>query len=288
MSLPWKEFHKPLPDHYQLSLKRIWGLLRRLRQNPSALQEYNHIIQDQLKKGIIEPVSEKTPTSNRIHYLPHHAVVRSDKSTTKVRVVYDASAKSDGPSLNECLHTGPKFNQHILNILVRSRYYRVALTADIEKAFLMISVTDHDRDVLRFLWVNDVTKEPPEVCVLRFTRVVFGVSSSPFLLNATIKYHLEQYLNSHPDLVATLIQSAYVDDIVTGASSEDEAFRLYSEAKDLLLHGGFNLRKFRTNSRRLQQRINDAESSYISRAEETNLSHSDETYVEATLGNFQQ
>ena len=101
VSLLWKEFHKPLPDHYQLSLKRLWGLLRRLRQNPTVLREYGHIIRDQLKKGIVEPVAEQSPTSNRLNYLPHHAVVRSNKSTTKVRVVYDASAKSDGPSLNE-------------------------------------------------------------------------------------------------------------------------------------------------------------------------------------------
>ena len=123
VSLPWKEFHKPLPDHYQLSRKRLWGLMQRLRQNPTVLQEYNHIIQDQLKNGIVEPVPEKYPHSNRLHYLPHHAVVRSDKSTTKVRVVYDASAKSEGPSLNECLYTGPKFNQHILDLLLRFRYY---------------------------------------------------------------------------------------------------------------------------------------------------------------------
>ena len=196
VSLPWKEFHRPLPDHYQLSLKRLWGLLRRLRQNPTVLREYDHIIRDQLKRSIVEPVTEETPTSNRLHYLPHHAVFRSDKSTTKVRVVYDASARSEGPSLNECLHTGPKFNQHILDILLRFRHHRVALTADIEKAFLMISVAEHDRDVLRFLWVDDIEKYPPEICTLRFTRVVFGVSSSPFLLNATIKYHLEQCLDS--------------------------------------------------------------------------------------------
>ena len=98
VSLPWKEFHRPLPDHYQLSLKRLWGLLRQLRQNPTVIREYDHIIRDQLKKSIVEPVTEETPTSNRLHYLPHHAVFCSDKSTTKVRVVYDASARSDSPA----------------------------------------------------------------------------------------------------------------------------------------------------------------------------------------------
>ena len=89
-----------------------------------------------------------------IHYLPHHAVIRHDKETTKVRVVYDASARSGGPSLNDCLYTGPKFNQRILEISLRFRSYPVAFIADIEKAFLMISVNPRDRDVLRFLWVK--------------------------------------------------------------------------------------------------------------------------------------
>ena len=285
VSLPWKEFHKPLPSNYQLSLNRLWGLLRRLKQNPLILQEYDRIIKEQLKTGIIEPAPERVSASSRPHYLPHHAIVRTDKSTTKLRVVYDASAQCDGPSLNECLHTGPKFNQHILDILLRFRHHRVALTADIEKAFLMISVAEPDRDSLRFLWVDDIAKDKPDVCALRFSRVVFGVSSSPFLLNATIKYHLQQSQDTHPELVPKLIQSTYVDDIVTGATSEDECFHLYKTAKELFLNGGFNLRKFLTNSCRLQQRIDDAEKRRSGRASPSEL---EDSYVKATLGNMQQ
>ena len=118
-------------------------------------------------------------------------MIRRDKKTTKVRVVYDASARSTGPSLNDCLHTGPKFNQRILEILLRFRSYQVGAIADLEKAFLMIAVERKDRDVLRFLWVKDAFAEQMHVVKLRFTRVVFGVSSSPFLLNATIRHNLE-------------------------------------------------------------------------------------------------
>ena len=99
----------------------------------------------------------------------------------KLRVVYDASAKSTGPSLNDCLYTGPKFDQKIMDILLRFRTVKVALTADIERAFLMISICERDRDALWFLWFDNITKEQPQVCAFRFARVVFGVSSSPFL-----------------------------------------------------------------------------------------------------------
>ena len=137
--------------------------MRRLRQEPALLEQYDHTIKEQLEKGIIETVDPLEPTASKVHYLPHHAVVRTDKTTTKLRVVYDASARSTGPSLNDCLHKGPKFNQLILDLLLRFQSYRIALTADIEKAFLMISVDDHDRDVLRFLWVDDISKADPEI-----------------------------------------------------------------------------------------------------------------------------
>ena len=115
----------------------------------------NAIIQDQLQKGIVEVVDEcdkAADVSKVIHYIPHHAVVRHDKKTTKVRVVFDASARSTGPSLNNCLHTSPKFDQRILEILLRFRSYPAGLVADVEKVFLMISITPRDRDALRFLW----------------------------------------------------------------------------------------------------------------------------------------
>ena len=96
------------------------------------------------------------------------------------------------------INKGPKFHQLILDLLIRVQCYKIALIADLEKAFLIIAVDEKDRDVLRFIWIDDVNKEEPKLCVYGFTRVVFGVSSSPFLLNATVKYHLERYLDSKP------------------------------------------------------------------------------------------
>ena len=167
--LPWREYHDPLPNNYQLSLNRLQGLLRRLKQEPAVLKEYDNTIQEQLSKGIIEAVSPEETPPTTTHYLPHHAVVRRDKSTTKVRVVYDASARSaNGPSLNDCLLKGPKFNQLIFDLLVRFRSYKIALTADLEKAFLMVSVDEADRDVLRFIWVDDLSKDSPELRIYWF------------------------------------------------------------------------------------------------------------------------
>ena len=123
VQLPWKMPRCDPPNNYELSLKRLKGLLSRLKHTPDVLQEYNAIIKTQLNQGIVELVEEPLGDDNSgVHYLPHHAVIRQDKVTTKLRIVYDASAKSSGPSLNECLNSGPKFNQKILDILSRFEY----------------------------------------------------------------------------------------------------------------------------------------------------------------------
>ena len=141
-----------------------------------------------------------------------------------MRVVYDASAKSDGASLNECLHAGPPLAQNIFDIMLRFCGHRIALVGDIEKAFLMVHIAEEDKDVLRFLWVDDIDKAKPEVVVLRFTRVVFGVSSSPFLLNATLKHHIGQYEQCDPNFTWKFLESIYVDDLTSGDSDVEAPF----------------------------------------------------------------
>jgi hypothetical protein len=264
VELPWKESHPVLPDNYQLSEKRLKHLLTRLRKDPEILQEYDNVIREQLKEGIVEVVDEQHPGEiGKVHYLPHHAVIRRDKSTTKMRIVYDASAKDNGPSLNDCLYTGPALAQNILDILVRFRCHKVALVGDIEKAFLMLLIQEPDRDVLRFLWVDDIKNPNPKITTLRFTRVVFGVSSSPFLLNATVKHHMEQYRNIDPEFVEKFLESIYVDDLNAGDENDDEAFLLYKKSKLRLAEGGFNLRKFFSNSPTLMNRINENETQLL-------------------------
>ena len=224
-----------------------------------------------------------------VHYLPHHAVLREDKSTTKLRILYDVSARTSGQSLNECLYVGPKSGHNIMDILMRFRSHKIALAADIEKAFLMISVSKTDRDVLHFLWVKDINTTPAEIVTLRFTRVVFGVSSSPFLLNATINHHMMKYATVYPEFVETFMKSIYVDDISCGAEDDDAAFDLYLKSKTILAEGGFNLRKFVTNSASLNQRIQLSELNF-GKPEESNsckVTEEDKTYTKDILGDKQ-
>lgn len=105
VSPPWREYHESLQTNHELSLKRLRGLLSRMRQEPEVLAEYDKILREQITKRIVERV--ESGDVGEVHYSPHHAVIRRDKQTTKVRIVYDASSSSLGPSLNNCLHTVP-------------------------------------------------------------------------------------------------------------------------------------------------------------------------------------
>ena len=112
VKLPWKLGHDPLPSNFANSVSRMKGQLKRLKREPEVLNEYDSIIKEQLSAGVIEKVSELEEPGGNVHYLPHHAVIRRDAETTKLRIVYDASSKETkkGTSLNDCLHTGPSLN----------------------------------------------------------------------------------------------------------------------------------------------------------------------------------
>ena len=112
----------------------------------------------------------------------------------------------------------------------------------------MISVSPSDRDSLIILWTEDLYAEDLKIQKLKFARVVFGVSCSPFLLNATLRHHVEKYRTSHPGLVNILTESTYVDDVIFGADTEAEAHELYRSSKEVTSNGQFNLRKFVTNT----------------------------------------
>ena len=180
-----------------------------------------------MKVRIIEAVVDPNDTTvSHVHYLPHHAIVRDDKQTTKVHVVYDGSARSvENPlSINDCLLTGPNLIPKLFDTLIRFRWNTIAITADIEKAFLMIGINHRDRNLLRFLWLKEPGNVNSEVCHFRFNRLVFGLRPSPAVLGSVISYHLNKYSKQYTSLVQSIADSLYVDDLIAGANSVEQGF----------------------------------------------------------------
>ena len=222
---------------------------------------YDEVIQDQLQTGVIERVMTLKSTE-RVHYLAHHAVIREEAETTKVGIVFYASCKENrnSTSLNDCLHVGPSLTPLVFDILLRFRHYKVPLIGDIEKAYLNIEINASDRGCLRFLWVNSIESDSQDIEIYRYRKVAFGVNSFSFLLNAVLRYHFEAFKDEDTAFVEKLLEEFFVDDFVSGVETVRDAFSLYIKAKDRLRVGGFTLRKLKSCQPELLQMIQNNES----------------------------
>ena len=117
----------------------------------------------------------------------------------------------------------------------------MVVAGDICRAFLQVRIRETERDALRFHWIAD--KSAKQVETLRFTRVVFGLAPSPFLLNGVIQQHLENLLSTYPDAVNEIRKSLYVDDLLSGGPTIEKAKKLKGEATEIFADAKFKLHK---------------------------------------------
>lgn len=255
VSLPWNDRVPDLQSNFALCKGRLKSLIRRIGYDDYLWSTYTKTIEDQVKKGVVEPVSDSSE-GQAIHYIPHHAVVEPERETTKVRVVYDGSAKAKRAhvSLNECLYRGPIILEDLVGVLLRFRLSPVAVIADIEKAFLQIEIRDCDRDRLRFLWLKNpkVTEVEGNLQVYRFTRVPFGLNCSPSLLAQVIRHHLH---DSGTAIAQKLLDNLYVDNVFGGMNTVKEAADFYEGGKTLFKTISMNLRSWASNCKQFEQSI---------------------------------
>ena len=290
--LPWRDNHPAISSDYELCVNHLKPLQRKLLKGPELIRKYNQIIEEQLSKGIVERVAaEKENEKEDVHYLPHHAVIRRDRETTKLRIVYDGSAKPPERthSLNDCLETGTNYTPQLFDTLAYFRWHKIGLTADIEKAFLMVGINETDKDMLRFLWLKDPDDLNSEIVHLRFTRLVFGLRPSPAILASTIRHHLDSQVSEEfkPHFIELLKKSLYVDDLVTGEEDEAKTLELCSKSRSLMQRGGFNLRKWERNSKIVQEAIsgmNNRENPKTEPGSTKSITEEDESYAKTTNG----
>ena len=197
------------------------------------------------REGIIERVEQEDISEpGCVHYLPHRPVIREDRDTTKVRPVFDASAKTVGPSLNDCLHTGPNLLSMIFDVLIRFQLHKIVVMSDIKQAFLNVEVHPDHIDYLRFLWRENGCGDV--ITTYRFLVVVFGLTPSPFLLLATIRHHCEQIVSEGQidEVFADKFwKTLYMDDSINGGENVGDAYDSYKKSKILMESAGFFIKK---------------------------------------------
>ena len=242
-----------------MALGKLYSLRDNLSRKNNYLEIYHNLIKGNLDLGFIERV-DNNYSKLKTHYLPHHAVEKSS-ITTPIRIVYNCSAKVKGSnSLNDCLLKGPSMTAKLFDILLKFRIDTFAFTADISKAFLRVGLQESERDFLRFLWFEDPSDINSKLVCYRFKAVPFGSTSSPFLLQATMDFHLKNSKSPYKDIIAS---NFYVDNLQFSVNNEEKLINIYNEANRLMLIANMPLRMWVTNNKKLRNIIHHDFPDYI-------------------------
>ena len=247
--LPFKKEIGELGDSQQLARRTLRSLLHRLQKQPDLYRRYNEFIQEFVKEEV--PANEMIPPKEKSYYLSHHCVFKESSTTTKLRVVFDGSAKTtSGISLNDRLMVGPKIQKDLFSILIRFRMYPVGLSADIAKMYRQVQLDAEDKDYHRLLWKEPNSKD---IKTLRMTRVTYGIASSAFHSVCPLQVLAEDVTEKNVQLV--IITDMYVDDLLTGALDLESAMKLQDSIIAVLSEAGFEIRKWTSSKPELVERL---------------------------------
>jgi hypothetical protein len=243
---------QPILGHSRdTAFRRLQQLERRLAKNPSHHKEYHTFMQDYLALGHMSlvPTADVLAPKNPTYFIPHHFVLKADSTTTKFRVVFDASAKTtSGVSLNEAMMVGPTLQDNLVDIVTRFRLNPIAFTADIAKMYRQIRVSSGDADLQRILWRNSPSDPVQE---FRLETVTYGTASAPYLAVKVLHQLADDESSALPRASAAALTDFYVDDFMSGSVSVPEAIALQKEMINLMNRGGLELRKWSSNSKEL-------------------------------------
>ncbi|KMQ84915.1 hypothetical protein RF55_16893 [Lasius niger] len=249
----------------QQALSRFHALERRFKRQPALKEEYVQFMEEYEKQGHMSRLLQDAKIDVTLSYfLPHQAILRPDHITTKLRVVFDASARTDNDkSLNDILYPGPNLQSELLHILIRFRMHEYVITGDIAQMFRQILVDERDRHWQLIFWRKD-EEAPLEIFTLN--TVTYGTTCASFLAMRCLKQLAKEEGDQFPLAKQVLLSDFYMDDVLTGTDTIEETIKLQRELTTLLAKGHFILRKWRANDKRIISHLleeNKAEDSLV-------------------------
>ena len=190
MKYPWKRSPSILPNNYVQVWKKLESLERRLIKDPDNASSYNNQIQEMETMQFARKLCPKelTDWKGPIHYVSHHAVIRPEKKSTPVRIVFNSSASYNGHTLNDYWFKGPDLLNNLFGVVVRFRENPYAICGDIAKMYHMIAIPEEDQHVHRFLWRNYEVDRETDTYVKTF--LTFGDRPAPTMAITAMRRRL--------------------------------------------------------------------------------------------------
>ncbi|XP_076549168.1 uncharacterized protein LOC143306442 [Osmia lignaria lignaria] len=218
----------------------------RLRRNAEHLTEFSKFLHEYEALGhMVEVTDSSSVSSAQTVYIPYHAVIREHSTTTRLRVVFNASAKTaNGKSLNDHLLIGPKLQIDLPAVMLRWRLYQYVFIADIAKMYRQILVNSKDVDYQRILWRSSPSDPLRHFQLLTVT---YGTGPAPYLALRVLQKLAKDEGAKYPLALAVFRDQIYVDDCAFGADNPQLARQTRDHVISLLQRGGFTLRKWASN-----------------------------------------
>ncbi|XP_053608000.1 uncharacterized protein LOC128673870 [Plodia interpunctella] len=254
VTLPFYRSLSELGNSEAIALSRFMVLERKLNHTPELENSYNTAIYDYIDNGYLSEIPQ-SDIHIEGYYIPHHAVVRSDKPLP--RIILDSSVKiHTGLSLNDLLHVGPNLQADLFLLLLDFRLFPVALIADVEQIYLQIGIPEDDRKYLRNLFRFNTNED---ISTFQFNRLLFALKSSPFLAMRIVRQLAEDISHEFPE-AAAVVKSCkfYMDDLVHSVVNNEIAISLSQHMVSMFKAGSFDLVKWSSNSSMVLQHLPDS------------------------------
>ncbi|XP_062713178.1 uncharacterized protein LOC134290149 [Aedes albopictus] len=247
VKLPKREELLPqLEDNWYNATRRFYSLERSLARDPEKHAMYQKFVHEYQALGHMRKIDPNERDSKPRYYLPHHAVIKMDSTTTKLRTVFDASCRSkSGLSLNDVLLAGPTVQDTLVTIVIRFRIFEFVVSADIEKMYRQVLVSEQDQPLTRIVW-----RDHPDLPlkIYQLLTVTYGTSCAPFLAIRVLQKLADDEEQRFPLAARALRRDFYVDNLLTGSNDTSSLAATCKQLIAMLASAGLPLRQWSSNN----------------------------------------
>ena len=255
VQIPIKSNPPPLGDTFFTAQRQLNQLWRRLSKNEDMKKLYCDFMSEYEALGHMEKIEgfDNHKFGKVISYLPHHGVLKPTSSSTKLRVVFNASQRSmSGFTLNDTMINGGIVQPKLTEVFVRFRAMVHVICADIKKMYRQIAVDESQQNMQRIVWKNN-EKDP--ISIYRLKTVTYGTASAPYLATRVLNQLAKDGASEFPLASKALLQNTYVDDIMSGADSVAEALEMQRQLIELLDGAAMTLHKWCSNTSQILELV---------------------------------